>query len=828
MLNRFLHEKIDLLLTLAVFLLALVPRVLGLAVFWTIDEPFYYDCSVLFGRALKAANWAETLGPPGTAGVPSVTTRWLGLIGIGLGYAYRFLLRTLGLLPASSPPGYPRGLEALALARLPGVLVTALAITLAFVILRRVAGRRVAVVAAVLLALDPLYLALSRIVGNDALHASFALLAILALGLSFLRADRRWMLVFGACAGLAFLSKSPALVLLPLLPVLAALLSFVLLDRPRSFLWSAGAVVVGYATTGVVAAGFWPVLWVQPVATLRGIFEFSGKAPSGGNFFLGRFNPDPGLLYYPVSIALRLNPFAVAGLIAALIAVAIWLGRGARRPAPSVVIWTILLGTFAAAYLVLLSFGPKKSDHYALPIILASDVAGAFGILALGDWLARAVRTNTRGVALVGGVLVAAYGVYTAVWAYPYYSPAYNPLIGGLPVAARTEMVGWGEGIERAAAYLRSQPDASSLRVGGYTMVDLPGYFRGRKPSSSRPRPLEQLDYYVDYISWRQRGMVPLGFEDLVASTPPAYALEIGGVSYVAVYRIPKDHYRALPQDATSVDATYSDGLRLAGYRPQPLRQTPSGGPQVPVSLYWQADASCNRNLRLKVSLVNGAGTAWGKRSVEPPCGDPEGWRADLMVRDDVSLDVLPGTPPGQYTLRAVMVNARNGYEVLPANGSTVTLGSVTLPREAPIPAESLGMEHALNARFADSIRLLGYDVAGGTGLDETLTFTAYWQCLQPVDRRYRVFINLLDASGRVVTSTESAPADGFYQTDAWTAGETIRDPHRFSFTDGHAADAVGLEIGMFDAKQTTGERLPVTLENGDHPASRAVRIGGR
>jgi hypothetical protein len=827
--NRFPNAKSDSVITLAVLLLALIPRLLGLAVFWTVDEPFYYDCALLFGRALKAANWAETLGPPGTAGVPSVTTRWLALIGIGVGRAHRFALQALGLLPASVPPGYPRDLAALAAARLPGAVITALAVAAVYVILRRVAGRRAACFAALFLALDPLYLALSRIVGNDALHASFALLAVLALGLTFLRSDRRWMLVFGACAGLAFLSKSPALILLPLLPVLGALLNFALLERPRPIGWALVALAIGYFTTAVVTVALWPALWAQPVATLRGILEFGGHAPTNSNFFLGHSTSDPGPLYYPISVALRLNPFAVLGLLAALAAVAVWLRRGARRPAPTVIVWTILLGVLAVAYLVLLSFAPKKSDHYALPIILASDVVGALGMLGLVEWLAGAVRRNARAFVIVGGMIVAAYGVYTCVWAYPYYSPAYNPLLGGLPAATRTEMVGWGEGIERAAVFLNSQPNASSLRVGGYNLISLPGYFHGPK-TSSRPRPLEQLDYYVDYISWRQRNMIPLGFEDLAASTPPAYSVGIGGVSYAAVYRIPKDRYRMLPDGATAVDATYADGLRLAGYRPQPLRRSAAGWPQAAVSLFWQADASCDRKLRLKVNLVNGAGTVWGERSVEPPCGDPDGWRADLIVRDDVSLDVLVGTPPGDYALQAVMVDTRNGYEVpstggLSASLGTAALGGVTLPRDAPVRPASLAMEHVLDAGLGESIRLLGYDVAGSSRAGETLTFTAYWHCLRPLDRRYRVFINLLNPSGEVVAASDADPADGFYPTDAWTTDEVIRDPHRLTFADERAAEAVGLEIGLYDP--ATGERLPVTLAGGERPADRAVRLGG-
>lgn len=823
--DRFRSARLEVALALLVFLLALAPRLPGLAIFWTADEPFFYDFAQQFGRALRAADWTETLGPTNGASVPSVTTRWQGLVGLGLGHAHRSALQSLGLLPASSTSGYPRGLQSLAVARLPGVAFSALVVLAAYVVLRRTVGLRAACFAAVFLALDPFYIALSRVLGNDALHAGFALLAVLAVGLTFLRGDRRWMLAFGACTGLAVLSKSPALVLLPLLPVLAVLLNYALLERRRSILWWVGAVACGYMSAAVVTLALWPALWVRPVTAAQGIFSRAQLSLTAGSFFLGRPTADPGPLYYPLAVAFRLNPFVLLGVAAALAAVALWLRHGAHRPAPARVVWIALLGVMALSYLALFSFAPSKSDRYALPAILAINMIGALGLLGLLDWLAAMFRRNARTLTLVAGLIVTAYGVYTCARAYPYYFPAYNQLLGGLPAAARVELVGWGEGIDRVASYLNSQPNASSLLVGGHILVFESDYFRGRK-TLSRPRPLEQLDYYVDYISWRQRNMVPLGFDDLVASTPPEYVVEIDGVPYVSLYRIPKDRYRALPPGAVPVDATYSDDLRLAGYGLQPLRRTASGRPQVWASLYWQTDASCDRNEKLRVSLVNAAGTAWGERTIEPPCGDPFGWRDDLMVRQDVSLDVLPGTPPGDYNLRATMIDTRNGYEVHPSSGATVTIGAVTLPRDAPIGPDAVDMEHALDARFGDAIRLLGYDVAGSSRADDTLAFTAYWQSLRPPDRRYRVFINLLDRTGKVVAARDAEPVDGLYPTDAWTADEVIRDGHHLAFADDRAADAVAVEIGLYDP--ASGERLPVTLANGEQPPNRALRIGGR
>src|SRR5262245_10394769 len=62
--------------------IALVPRCLGLADFFTIDEPYHWIARVrLFAEALSSHNWAAT----DITGHPGVTTMWLGALGRWLG-----------------------------------------------------------------------------------------------------------------------------------------------------------------------------------------------------------------------------------------------------------------------------------------------------------------------------------------------------------------------------------------------------------------------------------------------------------------------------------------------------------------------------------------------------------------------------------------------------------------------------------------------------------------------------------------------------------------------------------------------------------------------
>ena len=74
----------DVLLALLVGLVALIPRLIGLNVFLTADEPkSWFGRSIIFLDALARADWAATFDSP----APGVTTMWAGSIGLLLEYA---------------------------------------------------------------------------------------------------------------------------------------------------------------------------------------------------------------------------------------------------------------------------------------------------------------------------------------------------------------------------------------------------------------------------------------------------------------------------------------------------------------------------------------------------------------------------------------------------------------------------------------------------------------------------------------------------------------------------------------------------------------------
>jgi 4-amino-4-deoxy-L-arabinose transferase-like glycosyltransferase len=147
---------------------ALAPRCLGLADFYTIDEAYHWLMRVrLFAEALRQGNWAATE----LTGHPGVTTMWLGALGRWLGQLMG--VRDLG--------GSGAGATYLASLRLPLAVTNALAVVAGYLALRRLLRPSAALLAGLLWATSPFLVAHARLLHLDALLTSFMTLSVLLL-----------------------------------------------------------------------------------------------------------------------------------------------------------------------------------------------------------------------------------------------------------------------------------------------------------------------------------------------------------------------------------------------------------------------------------------------------------------------------------------------------------------------------------------------------------------------------------------------------------------------------------------------------------------------
>lgn len=697
---------------MSIFVLALAIRVSTLGGFVTIDEPRWLERSrwfltglstdrkcppVKWGREFATQGWGCTF----QIGYPGVTTMWGGSLGLWLDYWQTdrspkvdlpTFLKTIKIHPAISP-------EIIAPIRLPFAIAGALFVLFFYLLLRRLLAEPVALGAALLVALHPFHIGLSRIIHHDSLNTMFMVLSILALIGYWLRDwPWYWLLLSAIMGGLAFLSKQVSWFLLPYIGVLAGV---TLYYRWHSLHWRGWTEVWSLLRSGLVwgvAAGLtfvalFPAMWVIPGEVIKVIFNASTKLAEQGqpHYFLGQITDDPGLFFYPISWLLRSSPLEVLGLLIAL--VASW--PVLRRPRlvlkhpieTSLVLFVILLWLFVTV-------ANKKLDRYFLPAFPIVDVFAVLGLFWLVNQLANfsyLAPIQRWAVPMVGGVIL--WGqTGLALAHYPYYFTYYNPILGGAQGAAHlTTIVGWGEGLDEAAAYLNQKPEARSLQVVVEMWCSTFGPFFAGKANclNSSIGGILKADYFIYYYNVTQRNLqVTEQWRYFSQHYSPEYRVALHGLDYVLIYRNPiQNPVDRKPNSLAGVFTTFGYNLAANGQ----------------LTLFWQNLGIGQRHLWI------GLAPSSGVYAMNAPIASPDlqrHWLAcqpkpDFITEMSSSKTIVESLcplnkldlPPGLYDLQLGL-----------SDGSTVS----------PLRSSLLGLlqvnpnEHFTSVKLEPSSALLG------------------------------------------------------------------------------------------------------------------------
>jgi hypothetical protein len=823
------------------FLLALAVRLPGLGQFLTPDEFLWADRSRNFLAGLlnpayvcesptnhtgleQAVGLACTL----RTGHPGVTTMWTGSLGILLRYLADGTPGSLFdyVLSVQTNPLDPGFIVPL---RLPTVVLTSLWVAVMVCLVRRLFGDwRVASVTGLLLALDPFQAAFSRVIHHDALSTTFMTLSLLTALIYWEKpGSRRWLVASGLLAGLAFLSKSPSLFLMPFIALIGV---WSLVSRrvgDGTVTWRHVALTIGdgllwFGCAAITFVVLWPAVWVIPVDTLRTVFLIGSKYATGGhakgNYFLGSVSQDPGILFYPVTWLLRSSPVVWVGLAVAALAVVKPRNEGpaaqqdghsprGRFPASAA---GILLA-FVVLFVLFMTFGEKKQDRYILPVypilgILAS--VGLVRILSLKFPVASLQSLLFLVILLFQGALV--------VSNYPYYLTYYNPLLGGIRAAERLVTIGWGEGLELAAEYLNQKPGAEDMRVSAWYQSTFAPFFRGEAISYSKEKGKAMAgEYVVFYINQLQRRFPDDElFRYFETRYQPEKVISVKGVNYVVIYPGPRiQHYvedrvdenrRAYQGIAALLGWDWPGATEQIVLRTAPDHPAVAAGEALPFRLYWEYLGKVPEE-QFFFRLLGQDGRIWAEGASQPILsenGDPSTWRQGQIITEEGELSVSPGTPPGEYRLQIGF------YTQAPAvaEGELIfdlppeDTGVEVMPPAEPVAAASLPLYRPGDVQLAE-VRLLGT-----TSLETLLapdvpwTVDVYWQAIDSLKADYRARLSLVGRDGQTRWAWDPTPLVEFYPTSLWQAGEVVRSQMTVLPTERTPGGEYDLVLALLDA----------------------------
>ena len=142
---------------------------------------------------------------------------------------------------------------------------------------------------------------------------------------------------------------------------------------------------------------------------------------------------------------------------------------------------------------------------------------------------------------------------FNLAWYHPYYLSYFNPLLGGSSTAVQTLLVGWGEGLEQVAAYVRAHGGACHEEVLGELpkMRVLDRFNPCMIAAGFEPEMLEAEGYVIVYISMAQRQQFG-GYRDAISQVEPVYEVNVHGIEYARVYDLATLTQVSANRDASS------------------------------------------------------------------------------------------------------------------------------------------------------------------------------------------------------------------------------------------------------------------------------------
>jgi hypothetical protein len=248
--------------------------------------------------------------------------------------------------------------------------------------------------------------------------------------------------------------------------------------------------------------------------------------------------------------------------------------------------------------------------------------------------------------------------------------------------------------------------------------------------------------------------------------------------------------------------------LALTNHRIEATEVSP--GDKVPLTLVWRASrqlSDVNATVSIKTSTGQIVGTGTGL--VGGPFSSAK-WPVNRAVREQRSVTVAASSAAGDAVVTIQVVG-----------GAEIPLGTVKVrgvKREFTAPT----LAHPLNARFGDSVSLVGYDLSASTAqVGGPVTVSLGWRAERPVSTNYHVFLHLLDSSDKIWAQWDGVPRNWSYPMTAWLAGEYVLDRYALQIDPQAPSGDLTLEVGLYDA--VSGQRVGVVPSNGAAPADRLI-----
>lgn len=231
------------------------------------------------------------------------------------------------------------------------------------------------------------------------------------------------------------------------------------------------------------------------------------------------------------------------------------------------------------------------------------------------------------------------------------------------------------------------------------------------------------------------------------------------------------------------VDAPISFGDEIVLRRYSLPNKIFAGGDIIPLGLYWSARQIPRADYQVFAHLLDAQGKLVAQHDGAPQNGfrPTSGWRQGDEIQDKVGIWLPSGIPPGEYSIVVGLYRGDTGERLKLRDGSdALTLDTLTIDKRIISP-DALFLDTRLDADF-DAVRALGYNLEHASAPEykrgEFVPVILYWQARAKPANDLRVDVQLRDQGNNVIAS---ARAFENYPTSRWDANEIVRDVARLA-----------------------------------------------
>jgi hypothetical protein len=271
----------------------------------------------------------------------------------------------------------------------------------------------------------------------------------------------------------------------------------------------------------------------------------------------------------------------------------------------------------------------------------------------------------------------------------------------------------------------------------------------------------------------------------------PAVLLGVTALVFVA----PQSLTLSASSKIHSAQIDVDSALRLIGFGVEG-----STGSILRLRLFWQTKHAITTEDPVHIQLRDSSGRVRVSHSQLPRfgTGGTQYWVPSEIIDDWYDLRLPGDLAGGMYTL-----------QVAYGAGQSVTIGALDL-QGTPSPQALPVIHHRIDARLANSIRLLGFDSAlSPVQAGDSLRVTLFWQAEREVTEDFTVLFQLLDKDGQLVAQRDSMPNNDFSPTLLWSPNQVVADRRVLRLPSSLSPGIYRLVTGMY--RYRTLERLPVT-----------------